>query len=115
MDILDLILLGIAAGMVNLTVTKSWIFREVRMWADEKGEKLGKLVSCPYCFGHWVGFVLTLVTGSRPICNGNAFFDWFLSSLVIGWLSVLTALVVFKAVKSIMEDTNPMVEEESPK
>lgn len=54
---------------------------------------LGDLVSCPYCFGHWVAFALTAVYKPRlfevwwPL-------DYFLTALVIAWLAAFQAALL---------------------
>ena len=47
---------GLAAGAVSVTVAQSKIFRSVREWVGERWEFGGALITCPYCLGHWVSY-----------------------------------------------------------
>lgn len=52
--LLMLFLFSLPVAAVSYTVTRSSIFRGFRNFVDRKNQKLGELVSCPYCFSHWV-------------------------------------------------------------
>ena len=62
------------------------MFMPVREWVKRKNSLLGELISCGYCFGYWVAFVLV------AICQPKLFEQWwlldyFITALVIAWLS----------------------------
>lgn len=86
MDMLALVVpLSFATASISFTVTETKLFRPVREAVKRNSAFLGGLVSCGYCFGHWVSFGLVAVyhprlfTAWRPL-------DYFLTALVVAWL-----------------------------
>lgn len=59
----SLIILAMAVSTISLTVSKSKIFESTRNWVSGRSKWLGELISCFYCFSHWVAAVLVLLTG----------------------------------------------------
>jgi len=49
-------------GCVGITIilTRSSLFESPRHYLSVKSEFIGDLVSCPMCFGMWVGFLSSL-------------------------------------------------------
>jgi len=83
-----IVYLSFVTASVSFTVTEAKICGRFRAWAKEKNLFLGELLSCGYCFGHWVAFALVAVY--RP----RLFYAWwpldfFLTALVIAWLAGL--------------------------
>ncbi len=78
--------LSFAAASISFTVTESKLFLRVREWMKKKNTFFGELLSCGYCFGHWVALALVAVYRPRlfhvwwPL-------DYFLTALVIAWLA----------------------------
>lgn len=53
---------ALTACGVTTIVTTSIIFEPWRLWVVRLvGERVGKLFSCPMCFGFWVGVLLALL------------------------------------------------------
>jgi hypothetical protein len=81
-----LIYLSFVTASISFTVTETKIFMPIKEWAKHKKAFLGELLSCGYCFGHWVAFALVAVYQPKlfklwwPL-------DFFLTALVITWLS----------------------------
>lgn len=100
MRLLDLMLAGIAGSVVLITVTRSTLFRPLRSKLDERSVLLGDLIHCPYCFGHWVGWLLAALLKLRlfPL---HWLLNWFFSGLVVAWLSIILGVAVFQAAKHI--------------
>ena len=46
---------------IAFTVTETKIFRPLREWIKKRSTFLGDLLSCGYCFGHWLAFVLVVI------------------------------------------------------
>lgn len=88
-----IVLCGMASGVISTTITQSKLFRWVRQAiitfqpAGEDGEPwfLGELITCPYCFGHWVALVFMLNIG-------YSITTWFAITAV----SVITSGVIGK-------------------
>ncbi len=57
----SVIYLSIVTASISFTVTETKVFHPVREWTKSKNGFLGELVSCGYCFGHWVAFVLVAI------------------------------------------------------
>lgn len=61
---LGLILVQAAAtGAITLTVTRSKLFSDLRQWTVNRSEFFGELVTCPWCFSHWVSLLVMLASG----------------------------------------------------
>lgn len=69
------IFIPFATSAISLTVTKSKIFSPLREWAKDESEFLDDLLSCPWCFSHWVSVgIIGLVGLSLPL-------QWFIISI----------------------------------
>lgn len=85
------------------TVAKEKIFEPLRKRLGGMETWLGYLVSCPYCFSHWVSFALVPVTGTYliDVPYDWAFVDevieWFLSSILVTTLAAFLRLAFFLA------------------
>jgi hypothetical protein len=90
MTILTIIYLGIAAGFISLTITKSNFFESFRNFFFFRSEKniimrfLHELVTCPYCFSHWV--TLTMVAVWQPRLTNCG---WLLIDLGVSWFVLI--------------------------
>lgn len=62
--IIAFMFLGLANGMISLTISKGVIFRSFRdffFFRSQKSKFMGwmyDLVTCPYCTSHWVAFAM---------------------------------------------------------
>jgi len=74
-----LLFLALATYAASITVSKSLIFERFREWIATKNDFLYNLVSCPYCFSHWVAMFLVVGDGfmSSPF------------SVIVNWLAVI--------------------------
>lgn len=99
MDVVDLlacIYLGVAVACVSVTLTRSYLFENLRNWICRKNKFIGKLISCPYCAAHWIGFIFIVVYSPVP-------FTPALRSPTLSILfSVATGLFFTVAVSSIV-------------
>ena len=71
---------------ISFTVTETKLFKPIREWVRGKSCFFGELISCGYCFGHWVSFSLVAIYQPR------LFFVWwlidyFITALVLAWLA----------------------------
>ncbi|MEW6417508.1 MAG: DUF1360 domain-containing protein [Nitrospirota bacterium] len=82
------IYLSFVTASISFTVTETKLLKPLRQWVKEKSSFLGELISCGYCFSYWVA--LGLVVIYRPkIFEVWWLLDYFLTALVIAWLSGL--------------------------
>ena len=78
--------LSLVTASVSFTVAESKLFLPFREWIKGRNAFLGELLSCGYCFGHWVSFALVALY--RPkLFDLWWLFDYFLTAIVIAWLS----------------------------
>lgn len=97
--LLTIVLLGLATATVSVTVAQSLIFKPFRSWvvqlrpAKPDGEFWfgGGLVTCPYCFGHWVAALF--VTGMLSYVNVNT---WLVSWLAVTAVSAVVSGLIGK-------------------
>lgn len=101
-NILTLLALGIAAGFISLTVTKSTLFEPFREFFFNRSEKssimkfIHDLVTCPYCFSHWVSLVMVSIWQPRIVNCGILLFDLGVSWFVIVGIASYAWGIFFK-------------------
>ena len=86
---------------ISHTVTKERIFESLRNRVGAPDSWRGYLVSCPYCFSHWVAFVLVPLTGtyllhvSWDVWVLDEIVDWFISSILVTVVAAFLRIVFF--------------------
>ncbi len=83
-----LLILPIPIASISWTVTHEEIFRELRDYCTDRSEacrslfkrKFFYMVTCEYCFSHWVTLAFVAVTGFRLLLD-----DW--RGFVIGYFA----------------------------
>lgn len=89
----EVLCLSFVAASISFTVTETRLYKPLRELVKRKNSFLGKLISCGYCFSHWVAFVLV------PIYRTKLFeawlpLDYFLTALIIAWLAAFQWLLM---------------------
>src|SRR5208337_1909386 len=93
MNILHLIFLSVACGAISMVITKGSILNGFHVWLGKRFTFMEKLLSCPWCFSHWVALVLVLIY--RPIVvTAYLPVDYFISIMVMVALSSITAKLI---------------------
>lgn len=64
-DILTVLVMALVTGTTALTITRTYIFQRPRNWLRARGEWWDKLVTCPYCTGHWIALGLMFLFQPR--------------------------------------------------
>jgi len=78
--------LSFVTASISFTVTETKFFLPIREWLKKHNPFMGELLSCGYCFGYWIAFVLVAIY--RPgLFNLWWLPDYFLTTLVIAWCS----------------------------
>lgn len=108
MDLLNLIILGMAVGSVSITLTRTYVFRTPRNWLRRQGEWFDKLATCPYCVSHYVAVFFLVVTGYRVSVPGPSLLVT-LFAVVAG--SSFTVGLIFKSLQALGPPA-PLPEEE---
>jgi hypothetical protein len=65
-NIVSFLFLSLACGIISFTITKSVLFEEFRDFFfyrsnKQPGKFISNLVTCPYCFSHWVSLAIVLI------------------------------------------------------
>jgi hypothetical protein len=89
-QIVELLVLAIPVACVAWTVTHEEVFREPRDYCAHRSRdchtwlqrKFFYVLTCEYCFSHYVAIVFILLTGFRLLSD-----DW--RGAVIGWFSLV--------------------------
>jgi hypothetical protein len=96
----EVVLLSLVTASVSFTISETKLFEPLRRWV--KKIHLGELLSCGYCLGHWVAFVLVSIYRPRLFDMWWPL-DYFITALVIAWLSgvqwVIMCFIMDKAKK----------------
>lgn len=80
-----------AVSTISYTVTSTRVFRALRDWIvqktwdlelDEKGF-FGEMISCSYCFSHWISYAVVLVYHIRLVISPVPLLDMLVSAWVI--------------------------------
>ena len=108
MDLLTLVILGIAVESITELLTKSEIFKPLQKWANPKvitylrNEPLPKnffqkIVSCAYCLSVWVAAFVILVYTLLPTPIGLSILLVFTLHRLSNWAHHLFELLFWKA------------------
>lgn len=85
----SLIWFSLVVASVSFTVTEAYIFKWLRDMAAKKSHFAGKLLSCGYCFSHYVAFFLVIAYDLRFFWSDCFVLDYFLSALALSWTGSL--------------------------
>lgn len=83
------------------TITQEAIFRALRDWLGGRSTWCGYLICCPYCFTHWLAFVLTPLFGLKLLSvsydwgPANTVLDWFFNSVLVVILAAFIRMVFY--------------------
>jgi hypothetical protein len=81
-----IIYLSFVTASISFTVTETKLFQPLREWVKHKNHFLAGMLSCGYCFGHWLALALVVIYGYSRFTAWWPL-DYFLTALVIAWLS----------------------------
>ncbi|MBI2919893.1 MAG: DUF1360 domain-containing protein [Planctomycetes bacterium] len=79
------LLLSCVTASIAFTVSETILFRTFRETVTRWSPRLGKLVSCGYCLGHWGALGLVAVYRPRVFNSLVAGFDYALTALPVAW------------------------------
>lgn len=84
----EVIFLSFVTASIAFTVSETKLVQPLREWVNGRSPFLGELLSCGYCFGHWVA--LGLVAIYRPrLFQAWLPLDYLLTALTIAWLGAV--------------------------
>lgn len=82
------IYLSFITASISFTVTETKLFMPIREWVKRRNVFFGELISCGYCFSHWVAFALVAIYRPR-LFESWWLMDYFFTAIVIAWLGAL--------------------------
>ena len=96
------IVMALATSAISLTVTKSKLFKTMRQFIKFMAEPnvyghgwfelLSELLSCHYCFSHWVAFLMVWTCRTEDVNITT----WFITSMaVVGAAAVNSGIVLW--------------------
>ena len=93
----EVIFLGMASATISYTVADAKIFEGIRKYIKSKNIFFGSLISCFYCIGHWIGFLLEIIYIPN-LFNKIPIIDEVITSFVIIYLSAIFCILIKIAV-----------------
>lgn len=88
------LLVSLLTMCVANTVTQEEVFAHVRERCGGRETKIGYLLSCPYCFSHWVAFIFVPLFGFKLL---EVPYDWGFLRTVIEWFANSLLVVILAA------------------
>lgn len=86
LQIEKVICLSFITASISFTITETKIFLPIREWVKKRNASFGELLSCGYCFGHWIAFILVSIY-QPSLFELWWLLDYFLTALVVAWLA----------------------------
>lgn len=87
----DLVLFGIASGIVSMVITRSHLTKGLRRrLMDVRFLMIGELVNCPFCMAFWTSLLFTMKI------NSEGLHFWPVSWLVVTGLACLFMGILLK-------------------
>lgn len=86
--LIEVLSLGVAAGVAAHTITKTTITLTFRQWLSKKNKWLGTLFTCPNCLSHWLCAIAVLIYRPRFL-DMNIVLDLGVTWLVMIFISSL--------------------------
>lgn len=100
---LPYLLAALATATITLTITRASLFQAPRVWVKRKIPFIGSLLSCTYCFSHWVAGVAT-----AAFFQWDNWFTWIWRAFVITALAGPAMWLLFEShsrISPAAEDT----------
>lgn len=104
---LEVIYLSLVTTIVSLTVTRAYVFQDIRGWVVPRlrFKIFKKFITCHECLSYWVAANLVLFVRVETLETGNLFFNLVLTWLVVVAVSFyLSALALFIARLAVGEE-----------
>ncbi len=98
METINLLLtteIGVATGVISLTLTRSRLLRGPRNWIKYRSPWWGELVTCPYCTSHWVAATLVGALGAHGVK------EWLLSTTWAIAIASVASYAIWRAISEI--------------
>lgn len=94
------IVVAMMSSCISITITQQEIFRPLRDWVKSKSNKLGHLISCFYCFSHWIVFIAILIYRPIIIHSGISAVDLVSTIFFTVYLATIFSGLIFKVMRT---------------
>ena len=94
-------ILSLVISGVSFTVTVTSIFKPVREIVSKIHHKIEELIHCPWCFSHWLTFILLLIIGEWIEITGKSVLDFLLTSFGMITISGVIHYVLLRAYEPV--------------
>lgn len=95
--------LVLAIAAISLTVTKANVSRPLRDRMALRSKWLGELVSCPFCFSHWLAFAAVAAYRQPLVSSGFLVLDLFVTAMAMVAASALVVGAIMFAMTYVPE------------
>lgn len=96
----DLLPIAIALGSISITITRSSLFRPLRIRLENTF--FGKLISCPWCLNHWLSGIYVLCNTYDVIrITYNVYVDMVMEAMILTAMATVVSAILFYAYQSI--------------
>jgi hypothetical protein len=96
------IMLSFAVSAISMTVTKAVVFKPAREWIVDKSSWFGKLFTCPYCFSHWVAFVVVFIWKPELLDSGLWVLDMLMTAMIMVAIAAPVSFLIFTSIAAIV-------------
>lgn len=78
-ELVDLVVCSLAVSAISWTVTKSTVFIPLRKFISGKSAWLFQLITCPYCFSHYLALAAVLLVKYQPVATQYVVVNYIIS------------------------------------
>jgi len=96
-NLVQALVLAVAAGTTSVTITNSALFDRVRQFIEERSAFLGDLFHCAFCMSFWIVLLVELTYQPLLLSTGQFWPDVVVSWLALTGLASLVAALILRA------------------
>lgn len=109
---LAVVAMALAVATGSMTVTRSKVFKPLRWAIQRRSVFFGDLITCPYCFSHWVAFAIVAWFRPRLVESSVPLVDYAVSAFAVVALATYGGGLIFRAFAVMPPPSTPDEEEE---
>jgi hypothetical protein len=97
-----IIISAFVVSCISFTITWTSIFRPIREKIGSWHPKLDELMHCPWCFSHYVAFIMVYTSELEvPIVSDIAFYQFMFTSFAIIGISGVIHYILLRAYEPV--------------
>lgn len=109
-QLINILVIGICVGTISNTISRTNVFKPLRLAIYRRNLWFGELIRCPYCLSHWVAFAAVAFFGPQWRVTGN-YSDYVVVGFVLVFLSACTGGFIRLSFKGMMPSDKAEIEE----